>query len=126
MNLTFFTTCFQIKPDKGLTERGTAMEDMHHIFTRFKEEFPEVYNRHEALGKEIHEKVGPLDENSRWLIKIAISAACNHKRALATHIKKAQAAGVTDAEIKHALLLLIPTVGFPMFMKAYSILESGK
>ena len=101
------------------------MEDMHQIFTRFKEEFPEVYSRHEALGKEIHEKGGPLGENSRWLIKIAISAACNHKRALATHIKKAQAAGVTDAEITHALLLLIPTVGFPMFMKAYSILKSS-
>jgi len=102
------------------------MEDVHQIFTRFKEEFPEVNSGHEALGKEIHEKGGPLGENSRWLIKIAISAACNHKRALATHIKKAQAAGVTEAEIKHALLLLIPTVGFPMFMKAYSVLESTR
>ena len=101
------------------------MEDIHQIFTRFKEEFPEIYNRHQALGKEIHEKAGPLGETSRWLIKIAISAACNHKRALATHIKRAQGAGVTDAEIKHALLLLIPTVGFPMFMKAYSVLESS-
>ena len=102
------------------------MEDIHQIFSRFKEEFPEVYKKHEALGKEIHEKAGPLGENSRWLIKIAISAACNHKRALATHIKKAQAAGVTNAEIKHTLLLLIPTAGFPIFMKAYSVLENSR
>jgi len=100
------------------------MEDIHENFTRFKEEFPEVFARHEALGKEIHEKVGPLPENSRWLIKIAISAACNHKRALATHIKKARAAGVTEDDIKHALLLLIPTAGFPVFMKAYSVLNN--
>ena len=100
------------------------MEDSHKVFTRFKEEFPEVYAKHAALGREIHEKVGPLGENSRWLIKIAISAACNHKRALATHIKKAKAAGVDDEEIKHALLLLIPTAGFPAFMKAYAVLES--
>ena len=99
------------------------MEDIHKIFTRFKEEFPEVHARHEALGKEVHEKAGPLGENSRWLIKIAISAACNHKRALATHIRKARAAGVSDEEIKHALLLLIPTAGFPTFMKAYAVLE---
>jgi alkylhydroperoxidase/carboxymuconolactone decarboxylase family protein YurZ len=33
---------------------------------------------------------------------------------------------VSDAEIKHALLLLIPTAGFPVFMKAYSVLESSK
>jgi AhpD family alkylhydroperoxidase len=100
------------------------MEDVHEIFTKFKEEFPDIYANHEALGKEIHEKAGPLDEKSRWLIKIAISAACNHKRALATHIRKAKATGVTDEEIKHALLLLIPTAGFPLFMKAYSVLKS--
>ena len=99
------------------------MKDIHKVFTRFKEEFPEINARHDALGKEIHEKAGPLGENSRWLIKIAISAACNHKRALATHIKKAKAAGVTDEQIKHALLLLIPTTGFPTFMKAYAVLE---
>ncbi len=101
------------------------MKDIHETFTRFKAEFPEVYAKHEALGKEIHEHVGPLTEKTRWLIKIAISAACNHKRALATHIKKAKAAGVADEEIKHALLLLIPTAGFPTFMKAFAVLESS-
>ena len=100
------------------------MEDIQNIFTRFKEEFPEVYAKHEALGKEIHEKAGPLEEQSRWLIKICISAACNHKRALATHVKKAKAAGVNDAEIKHALLLLISTAGFPTFMKAYGVMDN--
>jgi len=100
------------------------MKDMHEIFSHFKEEFPEVYARHEALGKEVHENAGPLDEKSRWLIKIAISSACNHKRALATHIQKAREAGVADEEIKHALLLLIPTAGFPTFMKAYAVLDN--
>ena len=102
------------------------MEDIHEIFTKFKEEFPQVYALHQDLGKEIHEKAGPLEAKIRWLIKIAISAACNHKRALATHIKKAQAAGVTDEEIKHALLLLIPTAGFPLFMKAYAVMKHIK
>ena len=99
------------------------MEDIHQVFTRFKEYFPEVYSRHEALGKEIHESTGPLPENNRWLIKIAISGALNHKRALGTHIRKAKAAGVAMEEIMHALLLLIPTAGFPAFMKAYAVLK---
>ena len=98
------------------------MEDIQEIFTKFKHEFPRVYANHQSLGKEIHENAGPLKPKNRWLIKVAISAACNHKRALATHISKARAAGVTDAEIKHALLLIIPTAGFPKFMKAYSVL----
>jgi 4-carboxymuconolactone decarboxylase len=99
------------------------MEDVHKIFSQFKEEFPEVYEKHEALGKEVHEKGGPLDEKSRWLVKIAISGACNHKRALETHIRKAKDAGVGEAEIKHALLLLVPTAGFPAFMKAYGVFK---
>jgi alkylhydroperoxidase/carboxymuconolactone decarboxylase family protein YurZ len=102
------------------------MEDIHKIFTQFKEEFPEIHAKHEALGKEVHEKGGPLAEKSRWLIKIAISGACSHKRALETHIRKAKAAGVDEDEIKHALLLLIPTAGFPVFMKSYTVLKRIK
>ena len=101
------------------------MEDVHQIFSQFKAEFPEIHEKHEALGKEVHENGGPLDEKSRWLIKIAISGACNHKRALETHIRKAKAAGVGEAEIKHALVLLIPTAGFPAFMKSYALLKSS-
>jgi len=47
--------------------------------------------------------------------------ASHHELALETHIMKAKEAGVTDDEIKHALLLLIQTTGFPTFMEAYSV-----
>ena len=97
------------------------MKDYHNIFTKFKKEFPKVHSLNEALGDEIHEKSGPLPEKIRWLIKVAISGASGHERALKTHIMKAKEAGATDAEIKHVLLLLIQTTGFPTFMEAYSI-----
>ncbi len=100
------------------------MEDIHSVFTRFKKDFPGVHAKHEALGKEIHERSGPLSEKSRWLIKIAISGTCGQERALETHIQKAKAAGAADEEIKHALLLLIPTAGFPVFMSAYSVFKN--
>ena len=97
------------------------MEDIHDIFTKFKEDFPRVHSIHEALGKEIHENSGPLTEKMCWLIKIAISGASRHELALETHLMKAKEAGVTDNEIKQALLLLIQTTGFPTFMEAYSV-----
>ncbi len=100
------------------------MEDIHTIFSEFKDEFPQIYELHAGLGKAIHKESGPLDEKSRWLIKISISAACDHKRALLTHLHRAKSSGLTDEEIKHALLLLIPTAGFPIFMKAYSVFKS--
>ncbi len=102
------------------------MKDVHKIFSEFKKEFPEIHEKHAALGEEVHQKGGPLPGKTRWLIKIAISASCNHMRALETHIRKAAAAGVAEDEIKHALLLLIPTAGFPAFMKSYAVLKSVK
>jgi len=97
------------------------MKDIHETLTVLKKEFPKVYEAHEALGKEIHEESGPIPEKTRWLIKIAISGAAGHRLSLETHIAKGRKAGLTDAEIKQALLLLIPTVGFPTFMEAYSV-----
>jgi AhpD family alkylhydroperoxidase len=102
------------------------MKDVHEMFTEFKEEFPHVYADHETLGKEIHERSGPLPERSRWLIKIAISGASHHLISLETHILKAREAGVTDEEIKHALLMLITTTGFPTFMEAYTAFKNMK
>ncbi|MEJ2066377.1 MAG: carboxymuconolactone decarboxylase family protein [Deltaproteobacteria bacterium] len=96
------------------------MDDLHEIFTVFKKDFPEIYQGHEALGKKIHEEGGPLPDKVRWLVKVAVSGATGHMLALETHIAKARKAGATDEEIKHALLLIIQTVGFPGFMEAYS------
>jgi len=96
------------------------MKDLHEIFTVFRKDFPAVNKGHEALGKLIHEKSGPLPEKVRWLIKVAISGASGHKISLETHIARAREAGATEDEIKHALLLTIQTTGFPTFMEAYS------
>ncbi|NLE73548.1 MAG: carboxymuconolactone decarboxylase family protein [Actinobacteria bacterium] len=95
------------------------MEDIHQIFTEFKREFPAIHEKNEALGQLIHENAGPLDTKTRWLIKLGISAAGGHHRALVTHIHAAREAGATEEEIRHTLLLLIPTCGFPAFMEAY-------
>lgn len=96
------------------------MKDLHKTLTAFKKDFSAVYRKHEALGKVIHEQGGPLPEKVRWLIKVAVSGASGHRISLETHIEKAREAGATEEEIKHTLLLIIQTAGFPMFMEAYS------
>lgn len=99
------------------------MENFHTIFSEFKNAYPDVYNAHEALGKLVHEQSGPLPDKTRWLLKIAISAAGKNKIALETHMLKAKEVGLTEAEIMHALFLLIPTMGFPCFMEAYYVFK---
>ena len=90
-------------------------------FRYFKENHPEIYKAYEDFGKELHEKGGPLDEKSRWLIKIGVSAASQYEFALQTHIEKAMKAGCTAAEIEHAILLIASTAGFPRMMNALMI-----
>jgi alkylhydroperoxidase/carboxymuconolactone decarboxylase family protein YurZ len=102
------------------------MKDLHDVFTQFKAEFPKVYESYEALGKQIHEKSGPLPEKTRWLLKIAISASSGHRKALETHIYKGKESGLTDSEIGHGLLLLIQTRGFPTFMRAFEVFKGLK
>ncbi len=102
------------------------MDELHDIFAVFRKEFPRIYDYHEALGKEIHEKGGKLPEKVRWLIKVAISAASEHKLSLETHIIKAREAGATDKEIMHTLLLVMQTAGFPTFMESYSVFKKMK
>ena len=96
-----------------------GMTNVPKPYAKFAAEFPEVLVKNEDLGTYIHDKAGPLDEKTRWLIKLGISAASRHQTGVSTHVSKARAAGATEAEIRHALLLVIPTCGFPTFMEAY-------
>ncbi len=96
------------------------MKDIHETFTVFKNEFPELYTKYEEFGREVHLNGGPLSEKMRSLLKLVISGASGHHRALETHLAKAKEIDVPEDEIMHALLLLIPTCGFPTFMEAFT------
>lgn len=84
----------------------------------------EIYDAYENFGKLVHEKGGPLDEKTRWLIKIALSTNSQYQYALRTHILKALKNGCTKEEIEHAILLVAPTSGFPKMMEGMLILRS--
>jgi AhpD family alkylhydroperoxidase len=96
------------------------MKDVPRPYAQFRARFPQILEKNEELGTFIHEHGGPLDEKTRWLIKLGISAASRHRTGVATHIKRAKEAGATDEEITHALLLVLPSCGFPIFMEAYN------
>ncbi len=96
------------------------MKDIHKAYTVFKSEFPELAAQVDATSHALRVDGGPLDERTCALVKLAVAAASGHQRAVQTHLAAAREAGVPEAEIEHALLLLITTCGFPTFMEAYS------
>lgn len=92
-------------------------------FMYFKAIHTDVYKAYEEFGRTVHEKGGPVDEKTRWLIKVAVSAVEQYPYALRTHIHNALSAGCTRTEIEHAILLIAPTCGFPKAMEAIMILR---
>ena len=82
------------------------------------ERHPEIYDAYSAFGRAVHEQGGPLDERTRWLVKVATSAALGLGKAQLTHMAKAVAAGCSAEELEHTLLLIAPTAGFPRMMEA--------
>jgi AhpD family alkylhydroperoxidase len=89
----------------------------------FIQRYPDVYEAYRQYGKAVHEEGGPIEEKTRWLIKVALSAASGYKFALRTHVEKARKSGCTTEEIEHAILLIAPTVGFPKMMEAMLVLH---
>lgn len=83
----------------------------------------EIYQAYQQFGQLVHEQGGPLDEKTRWLIKVSLSVAGQNEYALRTHIRKALKNGCTSAEIEHAVLLVAPTAGFPRMMEGLLILR---
>ncbi len=81
----------------------------------------EIYDAYEKFGKLVHEKGGPLNEKTRWLIKVALSADCQNEYSIRTHILKALKCGCTKEEIEHSILLVAPTCGFPKMMRSLLI-----
>jgi alkylhydroperoxidase/carboxymuconolactone decarboxylase family protein YurZ len=89
---------------------------------RVAREHPDVWRAFQQLG-EACGHAGPLDAKSRHLIKIAVAMTARSEGATHSHVRRALADGVTAAEIRHAALLLAPTVGFPQAVAALTWAE---
>ncbi len=98
------------------------MSDIPKRFKDFMEAHPAIAAAYESLGTAVHSD-GPLDEKTRSLIKLGISTGAGLEGAVHSHARKALEAGATKEEMQHAVILAIPTIGFPSAMAALSWLE---
>ncbi|HNB10590.1 MAG TPA: carboxymuconolactone decarboxylase family protein [bacterium] len=102
-----------------VTKKNTPKRAIPKRFQRFLKEYPEVGKAYSALSHAVQD-AGPLDEKTRTLIKIGISAGSRQEGALHSHVRKALDAGATPEEIRHTILQCLPTIGFPGMMAAMS------
>ena len=82
------------------------------VYERMKERMPGFIAAIDHIGTLIRQ-AGPLDEKTTQLVQIAASAAIRSEGALHSHVRRALEAGASAGEIRHALLCLTSTIGFP-------------
>ncbi len=73
----------------------------------------------ENLGKATKAS-GPLNEKTSRLIQLAAAAAIHSEGSVHSHTRRAVAAGAKPDEIRHAVILLTSTIGFPTVSAALS------
>ncbi|HPG34480.1 MAG: carboxymuconolactone decarboxylase family protein [Lentimicrobiaceae bacterium] len=88
-------------------------------YEKNKASFPAYFDALEKLGETIRE-TSPLPDNTMCLINLAAAAAIQSEGAVHSHTRRALEAGVTPEEIRHTILLLTSTIGFPRTMAAMS------
>ena len=69
----------------------------------------------EAVGNlgEIASRQGPIDAKNANLIQLAAAVGVKAEGAVHSHTRRAMEAGATPEEIRHAVILLTSTLGFP-------------
>jgi AhpD family alkylhydroperoxidase len=66
-----------------------------------------------------------LPPKTRELIKLGMAAAAKSESAVQSHTHRALEAGATPAEIEHAVVLGVTTLGFPAMMAALAWAQSA-
>lgn len=92
------------------------------VYLRIKRQYPDFIQAIDGLGKAVR-KAGPLNEKTAHLIQLGAAAAIRSEGAVHSHARRALEAGATQDEVRHALLVVASTIGFPNVVAAFSWAE---
>jgi AhpD family alkylhydroperoxidase len=105
------------------TESSAASQtELPPRFRQFDQQYPAVMRAYEALGVATQD-AGPLDPKTRELVKLGIAIGARSEGATHSHTRRALEAGATSEEIRHVVLLVTTTLGFPAMMAAMTWVE---
>lgn len=88
----------------------------------FAEKYPRVWTTYSDLG-EAASSAGPLDDETKRLVKLGIALAAQSEGAVHSHVRRGQEEGIEPEKLKHVAVLSITTVGFPQAIAGLSWIE---
>ena len=91
-------------------------------YRSLQEDYKEYMDALGSLGEAIRRQ-GPIVEKTAHLLQLAAAIGIRSEGAVHSHARRALEAGATPDEIKHAVLLLTSTLGFPTVSAAFTWVE---
>ncbi len=88
-------------------------------YTSIQKQYKGLIKAVENLGKAA-KAAGPLNKKTSELVQIAAAAAVRSEGSVHSHTRRALAAGARPDEVRHAIVLLTSTIGFPAVSAALS------
>ena len=88
-------------------------------YLRLRSRHPAYFAAVETLGEVVHNS-GPLDVKTVHLVQLSAAAAIRSEGAVHSHVRRALSAGATADDIRHALMAITSTIGFPNVLAALS------
>ncbi|MBI2836539.1 MAG: carboxymuconolactone decarboxylase family protein [Chloroflexi bacterium] len=92
------------------------------IYKEFRHQFPDIAREYDKLALACHQW-GPLDEKTRRLVKLGIAIGLCSDGGVRSHVRRALDEGITEAELRHAVLLAFTTAGYPTMIAAMKWVE---
>jgi alkylhydroperoxidase/carboxymuconolactone decarboxylase family protein YurZ len=89
---------------------------------KLAKKYPEIWEAYSNLG-EACANSGPLDDEARRLIKLALAIGAGSEGAVHSHVRRALEAGISAEKINQVAMLSIPTLGFPQAVAAWTWIE---
>jgi 4-carboxymuconolactone decarboxylase len=96
------------------------------IMPKMPKQYTTIQNKYKGLIKAVGnlgkaaKAAGPLNKKTSELVQIAAAAAVRSEGSVHSHARRALAAGAKPDEIRHAIILLTSTIGFPAVSAALS------
>ena len=91
-------------------------------YSRLLKRYPVFSKALSNLGETVKQQ-GPIDAKHAQLIQLAAAASIRSEGAVHSHARRAMELGANEEDIRHTLILLTSTIGFPSVAAALTWVE---
>jgi 4-carboxymuconolactone decarboxylase len=99
------------------------------LMPKLPNQYTSIQKRYKGLAKAVAKvgmaakASGPLNKKIAELVQLAAATAIRSEGSVHSHVRRALAAGAKPEEIRHTVVLLTSTIGFPTVSAALSWLD---